>query len=247
MIDVIIEESTDYLFPWFLKRELKKHLTDINLQLYVEPKRGEFYFCQDYSFSLKDYPYKFAFYALPSQREEHVKMMGKNCALVSYAADLEFHKPKPVKKIYDVGFIGKRYYPERIKYLEAIEKFYPRSFLNLDTCPNVTVPDRLSECRVLFNHTRKEIDVNLRFFEEMALGCQVMERNPFLQEFATEGVHYLGYSSPEELVEVIKKLLADDDLRQKITYNARSHFLANHTYAYRAQSVINHLEEYFKI
>lgn len=247
MITVNREQGTDYLFAGFLDRELSKHIVDFDAVLNIEPKRGgEIYFCQDYTIALKDNPQiRYMFYALPSYRKDHYAMMGKNCAVVTYAADPLFHKPQQVEKIYDVGFIGTRYYPERNKYLEMIESLYYRSFCNLDTLPGEQIPQKLSQCKVLFNHTRPEIDVNLRFFEEMALGCQVMIRNQYLPEFATEGEHYLGYSSPEECAEVIKKLLEDENLRNKITYQARSHFLSNHTYAHRAQSIINCLTDYY--
>jgi spore maturation protein CgeB len=246
MISVIREEQTDYLYPGFLDNTLASIPSEIDVTISIEPKRGEYYFSQDYFISKKDYPFKYVFYTLPSLKELFENELGENCAMVSYAADEKFHTPKKTRKLYDVGFIGRRYYYEREKYLDTITKFYPRSFLNLDTCPNKAIQERLSECKVLFNHTRPEIDVNLRFFEEMALGCQVMMRTPSLKEFAQEGKHYMGYSSEGEALEVIKKLLKDNNLREKITYNARRHFLKHHTYTHRAKTIVKHLEQYFK-
>jgi spore maturation protein CgeB len=247
MINIVREQGTDYLFAGFLEKEMEKHQTDVGGTIWIEPKYGnDIQFSQDYLPDFKYNPYRFVFYTLPSLKKDIELSMGKNCALVTYAADPEFHKVQPVEKKYDVGFIGKQYYPERIKYLQVIEKFWPRSFLNLDKCPPIDIPLRLSECKVLFNHTRPEIDVNLRFFEEMALGCQVMLRTPYLNEFAEEGVHYMGYSSNEELVEVLDRLLKDDELRNKIARQAREHFLQHHTYKHRAQSIINHITDYYE-
>lgn len=246
MISVFREENTHYLFPGFLDRELKKYPFDRDITIAMEPKRGDIYFSQDYLISNKDYPFQFVFYALPSLKKDMELMMGKNCALVTYAADPDFHAPQKVEKLYDVGFIGKRYYVDRNKYLETITKFWPRSFLNLQDCPNALVPQYLNQCKVLFNHTRPEIDVNLRFFEAMALGCQVMLRTPALDQFAQDGVHYMGYSSHEEAVEIIQRLLADDDLRMKIAHNAREHFLKHHTYAHRAKEIVKRLTDYFE-
>jgi spore maturation protein CgeB len=240
-IGIVREPGTDYLFAGLLEKELDKQESPVDAVIGIEPRSGDISFCQDYSFDHVTPP-QFVFYALPSWREEHTKIMGERCALVSYAADPELHKPKNLEKKFDVGFVGNRYYHERNKMIEAVEStFHTAVYSGL---PGYEIADRLSECKVLLNHTRPEIDVNLRFFEEMALGCQVMLRTPSLSEFAVEGVHYMGYSSEEECVEVIKKLLKDDDLRQKITHNARSHFLANHTYAHRAKAIINHLTEY---
>lgn len=244
-ISIIREDGTDYLFPGLLAKELEKHEA-MDLQVSVEPKRWENYISQDYFISKKDYPFKYVFYALPSVGEEYKKEMGDHCSLLTYAADPELHSPKPVKKLYDVGFIGRPYYRDRQSYLKTIEKLCPRSFYNSYETAGVLVPDRLSECKILFNHTRPEIDVNLRFFESMALGCQVMLRNKVLDQFAIDGVHYMCYSSQGELVDLIKTLLADDDLRLRIAHNARQHFLKNHTYKHRAKSIIKHLTEYYE-
>lgn len=243
-ITIIREDGTDYLFAGLLARELDKHDAS-DCQVSVEPKKGDYYISQDYFISKKDYPFKYVFYALPSVGEEYKKEMGEDCSLLTYAADPELHSPKPVKKLYDIGFIGRPYYKDRQDYLKVIESVWPNSFYNQHT-HGLEIPDRLSECKIIFNHTRPEIDVNLRFFEAMALGCQVMLRNKVLDHFATEGIHYMAYSSPEELVSVIKKLLTDDDLRLKITHNARQHFLKHHTYTHRAKSIIKHLTEYYE-
>lgn len=244
-ISIVREDGTDYLFAGLLAKELGKHKA-MDLQVSVEPERGENYISQDYFISNKDYPFKYVFYALPSVGEEYKREMGKNCSLLTYAADPEFHIPKSVEKKYDVGFIGRPYYKDREDCLKVIEGGWGGSFYNSYETPGIEVPDRLNECKILFNHTRPEIDVNLRFFEAMALGCQVMLRNKVLDQFATDGVHYVSYGSPEELVDVIKILLSKDDLRLKIADNARKHFLKHHTYKHRAKSIINHLTEFYE-
>jgi len=249
MIGVIREEYTEYLFAGLLEKELKCHRFRRNATIAIEPKAGaEFYFSQDYGFNTVEKPCKFAFYALPHLENEIKKQVGNNCALVTYAADPRLHKPKKLKKIYDLVFIGKEYYDERRNYIKVLTDKYPRSFLNQgtrQTIPGQLIPKLLSQGKILFNHTRDVIDVNLRFFEAMALGCQVMVRNKWLGQFATEGVHYMAYSSPEELLAVVDKLLKNDDLREYIAFNARKHFLEHHTYGHRVQTIINHITEYY--
>jgi hypothetical protein len=240
-ISIIREQGTDYLCAGFLQRELEKHEVEFEATINVEPKKGEITFCQDY-LSYNDS--SFVFYALPSQRKDHVEKMGKNTALVTYAADPGFHKPQEVDKKYEVGFVGRMYYPSRKELVDCVGANF--SLGRWEELPGTEIPVKLSQCKILLNHTRPEIDVNLRFFETMALGCQVMLRTPALEEFAKEGVHYFGYSSPEECVEVIHMLLKDEDLRMRTITNARSHFLANHTYAHRAQAIINHLTEFYE-
>lgn len=251
-VTIVREEHTEYLFPGLLSKEMEKHQLPGTQEalIYMEPKIPRedellpVYFSQDYPMNRRA---EYLFYTLPSYGKDHKLAMGDNCALVTYAADPEFHKPKDVKKIYDIGFIGNPYYEERNQYLNVIQGAYPNSFFNQSGIPGQDVPGLLNQCKILFNHTRKIIDVNLRFFESMALGCQVMERNQYLDQFATDGVHYMGYSSHEELLEVLKKLLADDDLRLKIAHNARKHFLKHHTYTHRCKTIIKKLTEFYSL
>ena len=245
MISIAREDGTDYLYPGFLDRAMKKRNSKVDAVVFMEPRRGPIYYCQDYSFSLKDYPYKFVFYGAPYDKEESYRLIGKNSAWVTFAADAEFHKPVRGEKTHDIGFIGHNYYHEREVYLQELEKLRPRSFLNLSEVAGQDVPKNLSRCKVLFNHIRVD-GVNYRFFESLALGCQVVNRTSHLNEIATEGVHYLAYSSPEELFAVVERLLGDDDLRMKIAHQARSHFLAYHTCDHRALAITNLLEEFFE-
>lgn len=241
MIQVVREAGTDYLFAGFLERELNNHQFSKDIDLVIEGRiGGEVHFSQDWMTATPET--KFMFYALPSFKEEFELLYGKNCALVTYAANPRFHEPLKIEKTYDVGFIGKIYYEERSEYRKLLESKYNCFFK--EDLDGTDIPEVLSKCKILFNHTRPEIDVNLRFFESMALGCQVMLRTPSLQLFANEEEHYWGYSSPEECVRVIDKLLNSDSLRENTSQRARNHLLSNHTYKHRAASVIANLEEY---
>lgn len=245
MLKILREGGTDYLFAGLLERNLARISPPLERVIGVEPIfSDDVYFCQDWPFpSVNKGTPQYLFYALPSQRKEHQKIFGDRAALITYAADPEIHKPVKTDKIYDVGFIGHAYYETRTNYINALKDKF--NVLFMSDLPGEQIPYRMSQCKVLFNHTRPEIDVNLRFFEEMALGCQVMIRNEWLDEFAKDGVHYLGYSNMEECIAVIERLLKEESLREKISIAARSHFLANHTYAHRLQSIVNHLTEVY--
>jgi spore maturation protein CgeB len=242
MIKVMRDAGTDYLFAGLLAKELESRPFPVDLELWIEPRgKGDIYFTQDGSCEKKD-NVKFCFYTQPSEREKMTELFGKNCALVTYAADPEIHKQIPCEKIYDVGFIGKPHGDDRDDYLDALRSSGLKVFISEDT-PGKDVALKLSQCKVLFNHIRF-VDVNLRFFEAMAIGCQLVNRKPGIEEFAKEDIHYLGYSSPKEMLDKLEFLLANTDVRNKLTVAARSHFLSNHTYAHRATSIINHLKEY---
>lgn len=241
MFKVIRDAGTDYLFAGLLEKELLKHDFSIDVDLFIEPRgKGEYYFSQDGTCEEGD-GVKFCFYVEPSQRDKMVKLFGNNCALVTYAADPEIHKDYGTDKIYDVGFVGKPGGDERDLYLNALKdsglKFYFNDVLNGEC-----VGYELSRCKVLFNYIRY-VDVNLRFFETMAIGCQLVNRKWGLDNFAQEDVHYVGYSTPHEMLLKLHELLENDAERHQIALNARSHFLSNHTYAHRAVAIINHLKE----
>jgi spore maturation protein CgeB len=242
MIRVMRDAGTDYLFAGLLEKELNKYRGFPMRRLWIEPRgKGNIYFTQDGSCTRED-NVKFCFYSQPSEREKMVEMFGKNCALVTYAADPAIHYQHDVEKIYDVGFIGKPHGDDRDDYLDALRQSGLKVFISEDT-PGEDVALKLSQCKVLFNHIRY-VDVNLRFFETMAIGCQVCSSHEELNEFAVEGEHYHAFDSPGDAINLIKHLLDHEDYINMTEIKARSHFLSNHTYAHRATSIINHLKEY---
>lgn len=244
MLKIIREPNTEFLFAGLLEKEIQKTVTDLDYSILVEPRVGsDIFFAQDWKIESKEDAYgaDFCFYTQPSQRESMTRIYGKKCALVTYAADPILHKPVPCEKEYDVGFIGSPTGDDRFEYLEALRTSNYKVFIS-SNIPGNELTHRLSRCKILFNHIRF-VDVNLRFFENMALGCQVVNRKPELEEFAKEGVHYLGCSSPKEMIEVIDGLLHNPKQIEKITINSRTHFLSNHTYSHRVNAIINNLKE----
>lgn len=246
MVRVVRELGTDYLFAGLLEKELKKHDFPLDVALHIEPSnRSEIFFSQDVRITDPMNDIKFCFYVEPTQEEEMTRLFGKNCALVTYAADPELHYQHDVEKIYDVGFIGNKGGDDRDTYLDVLResglKFYESSATNGDF-----VASELSRCKVLFNYIRY-VDVNLRFFETMAIGCQLVNRKPGLEKLATRGLHYRSYNSPKEMLAVLDILLNNEGERKHIETNARSHFLSNHTYAHRATAIINHLKEFYGV
>ena len=172
------------------------------------------------------------FYTQPGWGNNFEKILGRyRSQCHSYACDPDFHRPHEVEKIYDVGFIGQLDGDDRSNYLDLIRANFPKCFISSST-PNENVPLELSKCKVLFNHIRTE-EINIRFFENLAIGAQVVTHSPALHLFANEGEHYLSCKTPEEAIEKMKLLVEDDEKREKMAKDARSHALANHTYRHR--------------
>ncbi len=177
------------------------------------------------------------FYTQPGWGRIFEQQRGRyNIQCQTYACDPEFHKRHDVKEIYDVGFIGQPDGDDRANYLAAIKEAFPNSLISNGT-PNEELPKALSECKVLFNHIKTE-EINIRFFENMALGAQVVTHSPALHLYANEGEHYLSCKTPEEAVAQIKFLLENEDKRKKMIEDSRKHAVKNHTYKHRLLSML---------
>jgi len=157
---------------------------------------------------------------------------------ITYACDPDLHKPIEMEKIYDVGFIGTFQDGDgRKEVMEAIKNEF-NCFVSTST-PSDQISTEYSKCKVIFNHIRYE-EVNIRFFEALAIGTQVCTYTPNLNLFATEGESYLTFKSIPEAIDKIRKLLADDDRRKSIAEHARESAL-RHTYKHRAQDMLSFL------
>ena len=87
-------------------------------------------------------------------------------------------------------------------------------------------------------------DVNMRVFEALCSGsCLVTDRVPDLIKVGlVEGIHYVGYSSADELAQVTADLLKDDDRRESIARRGREEVIKNHTYAVRMSQLLDYLK-----
>lgn len=178
------------------------------------------------------------FYTQPGWGMFFEQKMGRGkTKLLTYAIDEDTYPLVTAEKIYDVGFIGNVMAGDgRQEYLDIIKA----NFNCLVTSEVATrdITKELAKCKVCFNHIRYE-EVNIRFFEALASGAQVVSYSPALHLFAEEGKHYLSFRTPEEAIEKINYLLKHDKIREKIVKDARSHVLKYHTYKNRVQEILN--------
>jgi len=183
------------------------------------------------------------FYTQPSLKYLF-KEKNPNSYCVPFAAEPELHRPYNFKKIHDVGIImqadGERG--------EFVNKVMEKSGLDWVNVSAIATPWHyswvLSECKVLFNASRKG-EVNMRFFEAMSIGALVTDRVQDAKYFAEEGLHYLGYKSwdVDDAISVIKGLLADDDKREKLAQNSRILIQKRHTYKHRLKEILSVIKE----
>jgi hypothetical protein len=149
------------------------------------------------------------FYTQPSWGKFFIDKIGINkVKCVTYAIDKDIYPKIDSEKIYDVGFVGNILAGDKREEFFNILKSNFNCFISSDV-PTIGIADVLSRCKVLINPQRFE-EVNIRFFEDLACGAQVVSYSPALHLFAEEGKHYLTYKTPEEAVEKIKYLLEND-------------------------------------
>jgi glycosyltransferase involved in cell wall biosynthesis len=122
---------------------------------------------------------------------------------------------------YDVVFLGS-YNSSRQKYLDVIKRNVESVFFS-DNCWGEERDIVLNSARLVFNPPLSESSPNLavRVLFTLAIGkCQLLKSNnpniPFLQD----GVHYIGYSDPVDIVDKIRFLLDNPKERARIERNA---------------------------
>lgn len=123
-----------------------------------------------------------------------------------YAFDPDVHyKIEGAEKKFDAGCVGMGY-KHRTDLMNALRSAGLSVYYE-----NGPVFDEYREvqnqCKIGVNYS-SELDMNARVFELMAMGvCPLINKVPDLDEFFTEGVDYVGFTSIEEAVYKAQKLI----------------------------------------
>ncbi len=100
--------------------------------------------------------------------------------------------------------------------------------------------------RVSLNCTNRQMKgaVNQRVFDVPACGgCVLTDRREQLFGLFEPGREVLTYDGPEEVAECTARLLADGDLRHRVSHAARARILAEHTYDRRLAELLRVMSE----
>ncbi len=180
------------------------------------------------------------FYTQPGWGKYFADLMGREkVKLLTYAVDEEIYPEIESKEIYDVGFIGNINDDDgRSEVIDFLQRNF-KCYISTST-PTREIAKELSQCKVVFNHIRYE-EINIRFFESLACGAQVVSYSPALHLFAKEYKHYMKYRTLPELSDVIKFLINFPDVRKTMKKAARAEVLKRHTYKQRVIEIISHL------
>ncbi len=167
---------------------------------------------------------------------------GKPVFWLPLACDPEIHRPYPVHEEWDLVFAGSIQNPlqDRARRLKRLAlRFSVRS-------ERVFLEDMsrfLSGGRVLFNSSVRN-DLNMRVFESLAIGkCLLTDDVPGLSDFFVSGEDLMVYDD-RTLVETVRFLLENPDVRQQMAETGRKKVLASHTYLDRAMQLKSVLSAY---
>jgi 2-polyprenyl-3-methyl-5-hydroxy-6-metoxy-1,4-benzoquinol methylase len=155
------------------------------------------------------------------------------------ACDPEIHRPHPVEKTFDVGFVGNLCVGPRTELLERILKEYPQSFVGHAYFEEMARV--YSASKIAFNRSVRN-DVNMRVFEALACGTLLLTNDLAENgqaELFQDGVHLATYHDADELFEKLWYFLQHEQERDRIARAGREAVVGAHTYLHRMQTILN--------
>ncbi len=181
------------------------------------------------------------------------------CSWLPLAADTTIWRPRPLPKIYDLGFVGKINDAERYNIIKLLQLKYKErfGFLGSGTLWTNEAAALINCSRLGFNVSSGygqayAYDINMRFFETLACGVPIITNyTPFyfslvdLYNINTEpddsyssGLPFVKlYSSISAIVPTVDEALSDHNFLLSGTV-AREWIVRNHTYVHRIKDAL---------
>jgi GT2 family glycosyltransferase/2-polyprenyl-3-methyl-5-hydroxy-6-metoxy-1,4-benzoquinol methylase len=183
----------------------------------------------------RDFDWLFA-----AQRDgaEGLKQAGLPAHWLPLACDPEIHRPHPLGKHWDFGFVGKPTPGPRGDLLTLLHRRFPNSFIGQAYFEEYARV--LAQSWLGFNRSVKN-DVNMRVFETPACGTLLITndlRDNGQEDLLTSDQHCVTYQSADELLDKLRFYLAHVEIGRRITIAGHDEVLARHTYRHRMQSLL---------
>lgn len=161
-----------------------------------------------------------------------------------HAFEPNCYKPHSIINKWDWCFIGHLNSPHRIDLLDRLCKEFPNWYLGWrnPSDPGYNSLDdvawKLSQSKVGVNYSINK-DLNMRVFETMGTKtCLLTDDIPDIRELFEDTKHLILFKDPDQAVEEMKILLANDELRNSIAEEGYKEVLARHTYEHRAAEIL---------
>lgn len=164
----------------------------------------------------------------------------KNVFWLPVACDPDVHYAGKQEKKYDGCFIGNfhsQFAGKRIDLLDSFFKQTPVIFHGTRMFKEMA--EKYAQSKLVFNCALNG-DANMRFFEALCSGsCLVTDRLADIDALGfIDKQHYLGYTTKEELEELVPIYLREHSLREGIASAGRQAVLKGHTYKDRASRIL---------
>ncbi len=146
------------------------------------------------------------------------------------------HRFRGVKQRWDIGFIGNDTYPLRRRLLDQLGTKY--RVLRTNTQPGLPYSRALSSCALTFNCSMNQ-DVNMRFFEALAIGrLLITDYLPAQDQFAVAGKMYETFTDWHDLDQKVSYYLSHENEREAFALNGSNYIRRHHTYDNRLEEIL---------
>jgi hypothetical protein len=170
--------------------------------------------------------------------------------LLPYAVRRESFDLPEIDRVFEIGWVGQSsgpIYQRRARLLPLLaQSFRTNDWRKSHSLEEVAVVYRSS--RVVVNIGRDDFpqDANMRVFEVLASGALLITSLPTeLSRLGfRNGVHFVGYSSDEEILPLVQHFLGKEADRARIANAGRAKVLQEHTYDHRVATLLSRLEQY---
>lgn len=159
---------------------------------------------------------------------------------------VNFKNYPDVQLEYDLGFVGREDADrtKRVEYLNWLGQQDLNYFRTNGVARGEAVSRMLSKAKILLQvsgDAHKGV-METRFFEIGPINLIAADRHDYnrndMDWAAVPDYHYIAYETKEELLEKVKRVSADDELRVRMLTRARENYTKNHTYDVRVQKFL---------
>lgn len=158
--------------------------------------------------------------------------------------NFKYHEDTRIE--YDLGFVGREDLDrlKRVEYLDWLQKQDINMFRSNGVARGAAVSRMLSAAKIILQvsgDAHKGV-METRFFEVGPINVMAADKHEYNKDdmdwAAVADYHYIAYNSKEELLEKVKRVSSDDELRLRMLSRARENYTKNHTYDVRVRQLL---------
>src|SRR4029077_15190808 len=173
---------------------------------------------------------------------ERLRQAGLAAQWLPLAHDPGIHRPHPLDKRWDIGFLGAISPGPRQDLLSLLHQNFQNAFFGQAYFEEYARV--LSQSRIGFNRSIRN-DVNMRVFETVSCGTLLLTndlKDNGQEELFVSEKHIVTYRTPEELLDKARFYLGHAELREKIAQAGYAQAKAHHTYRHRMEWLLRTVE-----